>query len=124
MTEKIFVSYAHQDRKYLKGLEQQLRKHGIVSGGDVVLIDPHEIQPGENIREALRNQIRSATKVVIIVSKNSADSEWVNYEAGMASALEKPIVIIGGKGSGKTVFAKALGNVQSIESEEADLLLG
>ena len=124
MTEKIFVSYAHQDRKHLEGLEQQLRKHGIVSGRDVVLVDSHEIQPGENIRETLRSQIRSATKVVIIASENSADSEWVNYEAGMASALEKPIVIIGGKGSGTTAFAKALGNVQSIESEDAGRLLG
>lgn len=120
MTEKIFVSYAFQDRGVLKSLEQELRKHGIVGAEDVMLIDPQsEFQAGDNIREAIKDQIRSASKVVIIASENSENSQWVNYEAGMASALEKPIIIFGRKGSGKTFFlSKALGNVRSIEMEE------
>lgn len=116
MTEKIFVSYAHQDRDLLKAVLRALRKHGIVTAKDVVILDPHDFEPGENVRRMIKDQISSASKVVIIASDNSAKSEWVNYEAGMADALEKPIFIMGRKGSGKTAsLLSALGNVQPIE---------
>jgi nucleoside 2-deoxyribosyltransferase len=119
MTERIFVSYAHQDRALLGSLEQELRKHGVISSEEIVLIDPRsESHAGDNIRETIRDQIRSASKVVIIASESSANSQWVNYEAGMASALEKPIVIFAKKGSGKTAFLPALGGVPSIEMGE------
>jgi TIR domain len=119
MAEKIFVSYAHQDRRLVETVEQTLREHGIVTANDVAIIDPfEEVQAGENIRDIIRDKILSASMVVVIVSDNSAKSQWVNYEAGMAAALEKPIVVIGRKGSGKSALLGALGDVQSIEIEE------
>jgi hypothetical protein len=124
MTERIFVSYAHQDRDLVKGVLQALRKRGVVTAEDVVILDhgvimeannrSQDFEPGADIRKIIKDQISSASKVVIIDSDNSAKSEWVNYEAGMAAALEKPIFIMGRKGSGKTSL-HALGNVQSIE---------
>jgi ABC-type transport system involved in cytochrome bd biosynthesis fused ATPase/permease subunit len=119
MAEKIFVSYAFQDRRLVETLEQTLREHGIVTEKDVTIVDPkEEVQAGQNIRDAIRDKILSASMVVIIMSDNSAKSERVNYEAGMAAALEKPIVVIGRKGSGKSALLGALGDVQSIEIEE------
>jgi len=116
MTEKIFVSYAHQDRDLVKGVLQALRKKGIVTAEDAVILDHEDLQPGEDFRRMIKDQIRSASKVVIITSDNSAKSEWVNYEAGMAAALEKPIFIMGRKGSGKSAgLISALGNVPAIE---------
>ena len=46
--------------------------------------------------------------VVVIMSDNSAKSQWVNYGAGMAAALERPIVVIGRKGSGKSALLAPL----------------
>ena len=120
MAEKIFVSYAYQDRAIADRIEQYLRKHGLVTTGDLVILDPQrEIQSGENIREVIRRQMMDANKVVIITSPNSAQSQWVNYEAGMASALGKPIVLIGSRSAWKTALAAALGDVRSIEIEDA-----
>jgi hypothetical protein len=116
MAEKIFVSYAHQDRDLVGSLEQTLRQHRVVTGQDVIIVDPQKkVQAGENIRERIKNEISSASKVVIIVSESSAASQWINYEAGMATALGKPIVIIGKKGIGKSALVGALENVQFIE---------
>jgi len=36
------------------------------------LLDAHDFQPGENVRRAIKEQISSASKVVIIASANSA----------------------------------------------------
>lgn len=120
MAEKIFVSYVHEDRGFLDKLVEALRKHGIIEDEPVSIIDPlKEVKVGDNIRETLRNQIQSASKVVIIHTDKSESSQWVNYEAGMADALNKPIIIVGRKGSGKTSFLANLANVRSIEIEES-----
>lgn len=120
MTEKIFLSYASADRALVSGVLDELRKHQVVTEEDVVFLDPHHLKPGADFRRMVKEQINSASKVVIIASDHSAASEWVNYEAGMAAALEKPIVILGRKGSGKTSsLMRALPNVQRIELEAA-----
>lgn len=121
MSETIFLSYARQDRRLVGAVQRALRREGIVGGDDVVIVGPHQqLKPGiSNVRKTIKDQISSASKVVIIASDHSANSVWVNYEAGMAAALGKPIVLVGKKGSGKsTSIFRALGNVQSIEIEE------
>lgn len=116
MAEKIFLSYAHQDRDLVQAVVEALRKHKIVTAEHVIAVDPEkDIHPGENVREWIKGAISSASKVVIIASDNSAASQWVNYEAGMATALGKPIVVVGRKGVGKSAFVGALENVESIE---------
>ena len=55
------------------------------------------------------------TNVVIIVTPNSAKSQWVNYEAGMASALDKPIILIKSKDAKDVDFVTSLANAQFIE---------
>lgn len=116
MTEKIFVSYAYEDRGVLDKLEQTLRKHYFIRDEKISIIDPlNEVKAGDNIREVLRNQIESATKVVIILTDKSEHSQWVNYEVGMAVALNKPIILVGKKGSGKTSFLANLSDVHLIE---------
>jgi hypothetical protein len=116
MTEKIFLSYAHEDRELANAVMRTLREHRIVTADDVVILDVQDFEPGEDLRKRIQDEMRSASKVVILATDNSANSEWVNYEAGMAAALEKPIVILR-KGIGKTAaFIGALGtNVRSVE---------
>jgi hypothetical protein len=118
MTETIFLSYAREDRGLVGAVRRALRKHGIVTGNDVVIMDPHEkLKGGLNARKLIKDQMSLASKVVIIGSENSANSVWVNYEAGMAAALGKPIVVFG-KGTGKTAsMLKSLGNVQFVKME-------
>jgi hypothetical protein len=116
MAEKIFLSYAYQDRDLVPSVEEALRKHKVVTAEQVIIVDPEkDVHPGENVREWIKDAISSASKVVIIASDDSAASQWVNYEAGMATALGKPIVVVGRKGVGKGALVGALENVQSIE---------
>jgi len=120
MPEKIFLSYANEDRHLVQDVLDTLRRHHLVTSNDVEVMDPHDFSPGGNLREMIKEQINSASKVVIIASDHSAASEWVNYEAGMAAALDKPIVVLGRKGSGKSAsLIHALPNVQRIELEAA-----
>lgn len=120
MAEKIFVSYSHGDRKYLEGLEQLLKAHGVIEGDEVSIIDPfsQSFSAGEDIRETIKKQIQSASKVVIIYTSNTESSQWVNYEVGMADALNKPVIVVGARGSGKTTLLSALKHLKSIELKD------
>jgi CheY-like chemotaxis protein len=116
MTEKIFMSYAHQDRRYAKIVERALRQQGILVTDDVIFLDPHEhLKAGADFRKEIRAQITAATKVVVVATANAESSEWVNYEVGMADALGKPIVVVGRKGMGKSARFSKLSGVRSIE---------
>jgi hypothetical protein len=118
MPEKIFLSYANEDRDLVHDVLAQLRKHRLVSSKNVIFLDPRDSSAGSDIRRLIKEQIAAASTVVIIASDNSAQSAWVNYEAGMAAALDKPIVVMGRKGSGKTAsFLGALAGVKPIEIE-------
>ena len=119
MAEKIFVSYSHQDRELVKGLKERLRKHRIVSAEDVVILDPlMTAKPGDDIREAIKKQMMDASKVVIVTSDSSAESQWMNYEAGMAAALGKPIVVFRRKGAKRSSLLYGLGNVRAFTIDE------
>lgn len=120
MPEKVFLSYVHEDRAIADRVERYLRDHGLVSSLGMEIIDPQkEIQVGGNFREMIRSKMMSANKVVIITSPNSAQSQWVNYEAGMASALGKSIIVIRSRGMKEFPLLKTLGNVHSIEIDDA-----
>ncbi|MGZ8845662.1 MAG: toll/interleukin-1 receptor domain-containing protein [Pyrinomonadaceae bacterium] len=125
MAERIFISYAHEDRHLVRAVREALTKDAtdvVFLDIDPLDIDPAAVEPGQNIRRMIQDRIRSANKVVIIASDHSANSAWVNYEAGMAAALDKPIVVMGMKGSGKTAFLlQGLANVQRIEIENPEL---
>jgi hypothetical protein len=116
MSDKIFISYAHEDRKFLKDVKRALRDQGIIKDEDSFIIEPSDKSniKGGNIRELIKDKIKSANKVVIISSDKSESSQWVNYEAGMADALNKPIIVVGTKPSGKTRWLSNLNKYKSI----------
>lgn len=94
----IFLSYATRDKRSVKAVIDQLKKRGIVAEDDE-FVDPSKIVvPGASIRGELREAIRAASKVVVLWSGAGAESELVNYEAGMARALDKPMVLVVPKG--------------------------
>jgi hypothetical protein len=122
MVEKIFVSYAHQDKNLVGGVEKALRRHGFLQDNDVVILDPRQnLQAGVNVREAIKDQMAEASKVVVITSNHSRNSQWVNYEVGMADALGKPIVVMGTGEVDKTGFLSGLSDFQSIDITDVSL---
>ncbi len=99
MKNKIFISYAHQDNEQISKLKSALTEKGIISNEAVSFEDSQmPMVPGSSIRGALRNAIESANTVVVYWTKNSAASEFVNYEMGMADALDKKLVVVTPKG--------------------------
>ena len=115
MGKKVFLSYAYEDRGIAEQVSRLLREHGHDTD-DMSFIDPLvDTKIGDDIRGSIKQQMCSASNVVIIVTPNSAKSQWVNYEAGMASALDKPIILIRSKDANDVDFVTSLADAQFIE---------
>jgi hypothetical protein len=100
MKQKVFISYAWQDRDRLEGVLKKLREAHIAEL-DLTqdIADPISlmIESGQDLRAEIRHQIQSASYVVLFWTKQAAVSDWVQYEVGMADALEKPVVVVAEK---------------------------
>jgi hypothetical protein len=90
--QKIYISYARRDAPRIPALVGKLRSLGVIQPLDEVVSDK-EIEPTHGaLRDGVRQQIESASTVVIVWTPASAASQWVNYEIGLADALDKTII--------------------------------
>jgi hypothetical protein len=95
MTKKIFLSYATPDKEKVPSLVKKLQQHQSHAEEKVVIVDPvNELSEGEDFRQQIRQNIQDSDEVAVVWTTASAASGLVNYEAGMADALGKPIIIV------------------------------
>lgn len=86
---RVFVSHSgiKEDmafaRKLGKLLVQRLNAHAFTT---------HELSLGENWETKLRNELRQADVVLVLLSRDSVSSKWVLHELGAAWAMHKPII--------------------------------
>jgi hypothetical protein len=94
----IFMAYAHDDAARLDQMQVELRRRGIVQEGEEFVDPARTIGPETSIRGALREAIGSSSMMVVLWGPAAAASATVNYEVGMADALDKPIVVVVSEG--------------------------
>lgn len=73
--KKVFISHSYQDRKFVNLLSTQLIKDGIQ-----VWTNSKEIAVGDNIKEKINDAIEKTDYFIVVLSKNSTNSSWVNFE--------------------------------------------
>ena len=90
MKNKVFIYYAYQDDDQIDKLKSKLAEKGIISNETVVYdYSQRPMIPGSSLRGTIRKSLESSSTVVVYWTKNSSASDYVNYEMGMADALDK-----------------------------------
>lgn len=119
MSQKIFLSYAFQDRALAESLKSRMDEFlPKLDEGAVQIFDVQDLVAGDDIRQSIKAAIESASTVVIISTESSDLSPSVYYEAGLADAMGKNLVIVGHKGAGKTALLRRfLGTARVVEVE-------
>jgi hypothetical protein len=84
-THPVFISYSHQDTEFVETLEKKLDQHGIRYWRDV-----HDLIAGR-IESQIDRAMRLNPIVILVLSKHSVNSDWVEWEADKARALEKEL---------------------------------
>ena len=83
-----FISYSTKDQEFAERLHSRLRDKGLR-----VWFAPEDIQGGKKIHEQIDEAIRVHDKLLLVLSPESMDSEWVRTEirkARKAEVKEKP----------------------------------
>jgi predicted dinucleotide-utilizing enzyme len=112
----VFLSYAMTDKSRIKKVIGELKVRGILNENEKIIHASDVFVEGSSVRAQMREAIEAASKVVIIWSGAGAESDWVNYETGLAEALGKPIFLAVPKREAGSLPRK-LENTQVIELE-------
>lgn len=83
---KIFISYDRSDRALV-----HLLSHILEADGKIECLYDRCLPGGENYELSLKNMIRKADLVLLLLTSSAAQSEWVNQEIGFALALGRQI---------------------------------
>src|SRR5262245_38048136 len=90
----VFISYARADAPKLHVILKNLIASGLVKEEDRILKEEDLPPKHRAVRREVKKQIQSASKVIVVWGTASANSQWVNYEIGLADALGKPIIAV------------------------------
>ena len=81
----LFVSYSHADREFVDKIGNHLTKKGIRYWRDI-----HDMKAGP-MEKQIDRAIRQNPTLLLVLSKHSLKSDWVEHEVRMARALEKEL---------------------------------
>jgi TIR domain len=96
MSQNVFISFAASDRDQVEIALSKLKQSERSTVNIVSDLNgwTTELKSGEDLRSNIRDRVQSANRVLVFWSKEAATSRNVQYELGMADALDKPITIV------------------------------
>ncbi|HVE70114.1 MAG TPA: toll/interleukin-1 receptor domain-containing protein [Thermoanaerobaculia bacterium] len=86
---QVFISYSHNDAVWAKSFAEALSKRGVD-----VWFDQFRVQPGESLRDALEDGLRSSDIVVTLIDSTSPSQPNLFFELGAAIGMGKRVVAI------------------------------
>jgi hypothetical protein len=87
---RVFLSHSTQDLWISERLKEKIEE---VKGVQVWL-DAFDLPGGRNIKQRIREGMRSATECLILLSPASRLSDWVKHEGGLADAYGLPTAVV------------------------------
>jgi len=96
------MSYSRKDEEVMREIAKFLRAHGIK-----VWVDNEKLIPGTPIwEEAIEKGIKNASAIIVVLSPDSKNSEWVRREISLADQNQKrvfPVLVRGDENSSITL---------------------
>ena len=108
--KNIFISHVHEDDELLPKLKDLVSRNGMeVRDGSINSDKPNKAQNEDYIkREILAPRIQWASTLVVLITHDTADSWWVNWEIEHAVEKEKNVVGVFAQGATDADIPEAL----------------
>jgi hypothetical protein len=99
--KNVFISHVHEDDELLPRLKELIGNAGMeVRDGSITSEKPNEAQNEDYIkREILEPGIQWASTLVVLITRGTAESWWVNWEIKRAVELGKRVVGVYAQGA-------------------------
>ena len=91
MTKRsVVISYGHRDADVAKRVRKALKHLGLAT------LDPaRKLGPGHDFRKTIQSAIKGADAIIMLaVTPHHLSSSWMSYEAGIAEALGKRVMLL------------------------------
>jgi hypothetical protein len=85
---RIFISYAHADKKAVEDIDTILRGEGLTPVWD------KEVKPGTLFTDSIKRQIATAHLFMPLLTQSSQTRPWVHQEIGFAIGIDVPVLPI------------------------------
>jgi hypothetical protein len=110
--KNIFISHVHEDDALVPQLKGLITNAGMeVRNGSITSDKPNEAQSEEYIkREILEPRIQWASTLVVLITHETAQSWWVNWEIHRAIELGKTVVGVYAQGATSADIPQELQN--------------
>lgn len=90
----VFISHRHEDDGLIQKLKDMLAKRGCdVRDSSVNTTTPNNAKSEDYIRDILADRIRWAGKVIVLVSPQTKNHEWVDWEIEYAKRFPDKRII-------------------------------
>jgi hypothetical protein len=87
MASQIFISHSSTDRLAVETIRSQLAAIGVNP-----YLYEYDLRPREGLADKLRNAIAASDAMVVFLTADTAESQSVHQEVGIALALKKPVI--------------------------------
>ncbi|HRC87738.1 MAG TPA: toll/interleukin-1 receptor domain-containing protein [Thermoanaerobaculia bacterium] len=84
-----FISYSHQDADWARAFARSLQDLGLQ-----VWFDEFKVRPGELVGQSVEEALRESEALILVLSEESLQSPWLNFELGLALGTGKRLVAI------------------------------
>ena len=79
-----FISYSAKDNRFIERFRNELANHGVRTW-----FAPRDLPFGASTRDVIEAQIKSHDRLIVVLSKSSLQSQWVQFEVETALELEQ-----------------------------------
>src|SRR5687768_11867714 len=86
---RVFVSHATADKWIAKAICERIE-----STGATTFRDDRDIAGGDDIPEEIRRQIKQSKEIIVLLTPESIDRQWVTLEVGAAWGWSKRMRIV------------------------------
>jgi hypothetical protein len=81
---RVFISHSSRDKWIAERIAEKIKE-----AGANYWLDVRDLPGGGNIQEEINRGVRESHELIVLFSPNSADSHWVSFEIGAASARRR-----------------------------------
>jgi len=109
-THNVFVAHRHEDDAEIEALKNLLSRRGVEIRSSSITSDrPNDAHNSDYIKQRiLRPAIEWAGKVIVLITPDTRNHDWVDWEVTYASRLGKPVIGIWAHGSAGCALPDAL----------------
>lgn len=93
MTRRVFISYQHADQMKARGLNlMTYNKNVNVDFTGRHLLDPVKSQDADYISRKIKERIKGSSATIVLIGKETSQSEWVEKEIQWSKEQGKGII--------------------------------